>query len=273
VPAPRRPLSPEQALIRLYRAEAQRLRIQLRSALASEAIGTAVYRKRQLEEVRRQLAALGQRTRATPIELVAAGYDRGARIVDIAASRPVMTGYAFSGVHQRPAMVIADNIASRIEGARQLVGRRVEDVFRQAGLEAIGQGIIGGEARRETSKALVERLVKEGVTGFVDARGAQWQLDTYAEMAVRTTTREAVSAGTANRMRETGQQLITISYHATRCEICGPYEGNTYALPGEEVDGYDTIDQLPPFHPNCLHVATPAGANIDALLAELGVSR
>lgn len=271
MPAAHRPLTPEQALIRLHRAAAQRLRIQLRTALQSQAIGTAVYRKRQLEEVQRQLAALGQRTRRTPIELVAAGYDRGARIVDIAANRQASAAYAFSGAHQHPAEVLADNIASRVTGARQLVGRRVDDVFREAALQSVGQGVLAGETRRETSAALVDRLVKEGVTGFVDRRGAQWQLDTYAEMVARTTTREAVSAGTANRMRETGQQLITISFHMTRCEICGPYEGNTYALPGEEVDGYETIDQLPPFHPNCLHVATPAGANMDALLAELGV--
>jgi hypothetical protein len=123
------------------------------------------------------------------------------------------------------------------------------------------------------SRAIADRLVSEGVTdaltGRVDLGGRRWQLDVYAEMVARTTTREAMSLGTDRRMRELGEELVTISAHADACIICQPYQGNTYALPDLVVEGYDTIDQLPPFHPNCRHVATPAAGTAERFLRAL----
>lgn len=272
-------MTPEQQLIVLYRQAAKRLRVQMQADLRDENIGSLIWRRRRLQAINVELAALGQRTRTAPIDAVAAAYDRGAGIVEIVAGRAtvrdVVSGkvsYAFVGSHRRPALILADNLTSRLEDARVMVGRRVEDVYRRAGLQAVAEGVAGGQTRRETSRALERRLVRDGVTGFVDRRGAQWQLDTYAEMVARTTTREAMSAGTAQRMRETGQQLVHIPSHNTDCEICQAYEGQTWALPGETVDGYDTIDQLPPFHPRCLHVAAPASENLSAMLSRLGVA-
>jgi hypothetical protein len=115
------------------------------------------------------------------------------------------------------------------------VGRRTEDAFRRAGLKQSAQGIAAGETRKAVSEALARALVEDGVTdaltGFVDKAGRRWSLDTYSNMVVRTTTREAATHG--------------------------------------QTDGYDVIDQLPPFHPNCRHVATPASENLDAFEAAL----
>jgi hypothetical protein len=269
----------EQQLIQLYRQAAKRLRVQIQADLRDDRIGSLVWRRRRLLAVQAELRALGQRTRAMPIDVVAAGYDRGAGIADVVAGRAtvadVVTGkvsYAFVGAHRRPALILADNIVSRLDGARVVVGRRVEDVYRRAGVEAVAEGVASGQTRRETSRALERRLIRDGVTGFVDRRGAQWQLDTYAEMVARTTTREAMSAGTRGRMTETGQDLVTISAHGADDELCGPREGVTYSITGQ-TPGYPvmTDDDWPPFHPLCLHVATPATENMDALLAALGV--
>lgn len=270
-------LTAEQHLIRQYRQAAKRLRQQMIADLRDERIGTFVYRRRQLEAIRRDLTRLGQRTRLASIEAIAAGYDRGAAIADVVSGRitagEVATArYAFSGTHARPARVLAENMAGRLDQARAFVGRRVDDVYRRAALETVTQGVIAGDTRRDVARALERRLVRDGATGFVDRAGRQWQLDTYAEMVARTTTREAMSAGTQQRMAETGQQLITISDHSTDTDICQKYEGKTFALPGQTVEGYDTIDQLPPFHPRCLHVATPAADNLEALLRQLGVA-
>jgi hypothetical protein len=87
-------------------------------------------------------------------------------------------------------------------------------------------------------------------------------------MVVRTTTREAATHGTINRLLERGDDLITISEHPDPAEVCVPYAGQTFSLSGQ-TDGYDVIDQLPPFHPNCRHVATPASENLDAFEAAL----
>jgi hypothetical protein len=269
-------VTPEQQLIRLYRETATRLRAQIRADLTDGRIGTAIYRRRQLQAIRRELAALGRRTRATPIELVAAGYDRGAALVDVAMGRigireALNARYTFSGTHARAALVIARNLAGRVDDARELVGRRADDVYRQAALEIVGQGITAGDTRRDVSAALERRLIHDGVTGFVDRRGARWQLDTYAEMVARTTTREAMTAGTEARMIETGQDLITISAHGTECDICKQFEGKTYSISGD-TPGYPRLVARPPFHPRCLHYATPAAANLEQVLRDLGIA-
>lgn len=265
------PLTAEQQLIRLYRAAATQLRKQIRDDLRDGRIGSAVWRQRQVRAIRQQLEQLGERTRATPVEIIATGYDRGAQIVDRIAGRAGAVAYAFHGAHRRPALALAENLAHGLDGARAVVGRRVEDVYRRAALEVVGTNVAASATRRETSAALERRLIRDGVTGFVDRRGAQWQMDTYVEMVTRTTTREAMTEGTRRRMLETDQDLVTISTHGTEDDLCQQYEGNTYSLTGK-TPGYDVLDQAPPFHPRCLHVMTPAAENLDAMLRGLGVA-
>lgn len=240
-------------------------------AMESGNIGTAVYRRRQLDAVHRELNALGVRTRRLSIDVVADAYARSVLATDVAAGR--VTGeVAFSATHPRTAAVLADNLANRLDGALVVVGRRTDDAFRRVALEEVGRGVAAGEERRLVSAAIERRLVDEGVTdaltGFVDRAGRRWQLDVYTRMVARTTTREAVTAGTRNRMAETGQDLVTISDHSTDTEICKAYEGQTFSLTGATA-GYDVLDQEPPFHPNCLHVMTPAEGNFDAYIAAL----
>lgn len=267
------PISPEQALVRIYAQAARRLRAQIRAALASGNIGTAVYRSRQLEAVQRELRALDQRTRRLSIDIARQAYVRGAIAVDVATGTEVAAGFRFGTQAHRLAVAIgAQNIAGRARSAAALVGRRTDDAFRRIGLEETTRGVGAGEERRLVGRAIERRLIDEGVTdaltGFVDARGARWQLDTYAEMVARTTTRELVTAGTRARMQETAQDIITISSHSPTCEICAGYDGNTYSMNGQ-TPGLDVIDQLPPFHPNCLHVVTPGEGNADAFIAAL----
>jgi hypothetical protein len=92
-----------------------------------------------------------------------------------------------------------------------------------------------------------------------DGKARNYQLGKYAEMVIRTTSREAQSAATAQTMLKTGMDLVTISEHKDTDgpDVCNVYEGNTYSLTGSS-DEYPVLDQWPPFHPNCRHVMTPA---------------
>jgi hypothetical protein len=264
-------VTPEQALIQAYRRAAARIRAQIHADLRADRLGSAVWRSRQLEAVQRELRQLGIRTQRFPLEAVVHDYVRGARFAEIAAELQGAQGaasIAFAGTHREAAVTIAQNLALRLGDARDLVGRNAADVYRRAALEAIGEGTAAGGTRREISATLARELERDGVTGFVDRRGARWGLDTYSEMATRTTTREAMSAGTRNRMLETGQDLVTISSHGTTTEICIPYEGETFSISGK-TEGYDVLDTWPPFHPNCLHVATPGGADLQDTLDQL----
>jgi len=256
----------EQALIRIYRQAAARLRRQIAADLANDRIGTATYRSQQLASIQRELNALGQRTRALAQPASITEYLRGVRWVEL-NTPPALQQIAFSGTHRRAAETLAHNLSGRLQLTTTVVGRRVEDVYRHVGLEVVSEGVVEGATRREVSAQLRQQLIRDGVTdattGFIDAAGRRWPLDTYAEMAVRTGTREAMSAGMENRLAETGEDLVTISDHNTECEICKPYEGETFSISGN-TPGYDVLPEWPPFHPNCMHYATPGSGDLEA---------
>lgn len=256
----------------IYRDAQRRLEALITEALERRAAGTAAYRQAQLEAVRRELARAGQAARPAAARAIAIAYSVGARAADQALGNPAIR---FSGVHRDAISVLADNLVTKLGQAEANIGRRTADAFRTASLRETAAGIATGSARREVSDQLEQRIVREGITdaltGFVDKGGRRWPLDTYTEMVARTTTREAVSWGTATRLREAGDDLVTITEHADACTLCLDYEGQTYSLSGD-TEGYDVLDQLPPFHPNCRHVLTPAAANFEAFETSLGLA-
>lgn len=260
---------------------------------------TLAYRTRQLGEARAVLAELERLgPRAAPA-IVNRAYGSAIFAVDsVTVARNARLASRFGGIHQRAVKVLADNMAATLEQAAQtaghsvehvferasalergippaafpFVGRRVNDPWRRVALDTLGEGIVTLDTRKQISAALARNLVAQGVsdalTGFVDRAGRRWGLGTYAAMVTRTTTREATSRAAANRMAEHGLDLVTVSSHGGTCEICADYDGNTYSLSGQD-DRYEPLDELPPWHPNCVHVITPAGSNLDDYEAAL----
>lgn len=269
---------------------------------------TQAYRERQLAAARQVLAELRDAApRVAPV-MVTRAYGSAVVAVDrvtLGSSHGDVSGALqgrFGGIHQRSVAVLAGNLrasleaaavhamtatehvfarANELEGALPargvagigFIGRRKDDAWRRVALEQLAEGTVSLETRRQISRRLVGELVAQGVadaaTGFVDGAGRRWALDTYAEMATRTTTREATSRAAMNRMSEHGIELVTVSSHPHIADECTPYDGQTFAMPGTDVDGYDELDELPPFHPNCAHVLTPGAGNLEAFEREL----
>lgn len=268
---------------------------------------TAAYRQRQLAGARAILADIqANGARLGPVA-VARAYTAGIVAVDNVLdshglARPEVLGQ-FGGIHQRQIGVMAANLdrtlnqaatragenlttvfdrADAIAGALDptdtplrgvpFIGRRLDDPYRRAALEVLGESTISLETRRQASRQLVARLISDGttdaLTGFVDRAGRRWPLPVYAEMVARTTTREAASRAAATRMTEHGQDLATISSHPHQADLCSPYDGQTFSLSGRDPD-HPRLDRLPPFHPRCRHVLTPASAGLDEYEAEL----
>lgn len=254
------------ALAAIFRNAEAALSLLVAESLTRGNLGTARYRTNQLRKVRGLLDGLLARAIPESTSLVAHAYIQGGQAVDLLSPTP---GFAssFSGIHQEAVDVLADNLANALGEAVRTVGRRVDDIFRRQGLAAVAQGLATGSSRRDVSQTLVDLLTKQGTTSFVDKGGRSWGLSTYAEMVARTTTREAVSLGTTNRMLEHDQDLVRISSHPHDPDVCDRYDGKTFSLTGR--DGAPKLDRLPPFHPNCRHVIAPAPADMAAMTARL----
>lgn len=257
---------------------------------------THAYRERQLQQARIVLAHLREHTeRYVPI-VTGRAYRAGAFAVDRTVTDAARLIGTFGGIHVGALEVIATNLTDRVtdsltrvgnniesvfdrasalergELPAEFIGRRVADPYRDAALREVGTGLVAGDTRRQVSESLMRRLVTEGttdaLTGFVTRTGARLPLDVYTSMVARTTTREAVTVATGNRLQEAGLDLVTISSHAHKSDECTPYDGKTFSLSGTHPT-YPLLDRRPPFHGNCLHVMTPASVDLDEWEAEL----
>lgn len=257
----------EEELLALYvRAERVIVR-KINAALATGAKGTAAYFENQSRSVERELERL--QLQAAPLErsVSASAYSIGVAAVEATVNR----AEAFSNVHGAAVDVVAANLAGRLRHAEEFVGRMVNDTFRRIGLEQTGLALASGLDARSQRIAIERELRRNGITAFIDRRGRRWTLSNYARMVTRTTTREAATAGTTNRLREVGLDLVTISTHPGSCPICKPYQGKTYSISGYSRN-YPHATVLPPIHPNCRHVVYPARASFEDFEAALGLA-
>ena len=141
------------------------------------------------------------------------------------------------------------------------VGRTVRDNIRQVGLEMVANKIATGQTVREVKKAIINKLIDEGVGGVVTKNGRTINLASYAETVARSTTREATNTATLNQLKDSGYDLVKISSHASKCGICAVYEGRVYSMSGNDSRfpklsiAFSGVHMN--IHPNCRHVLVP----------------
>jgi hypothetical protein len=243
-------LSEADRLARLYMEAEREILLQIDRAMARG--NDLRYLRSMLDNVQAILENLLTGNRQWCEEAIPRVYIEAAKFAD------EMVGKAaggFGAIHQQAVQVLAENTFNRLESVRQVIGRRAEDWYRQYALETTRQSIIGYKTWKQVATDFRDRLRTEGITGFQDARGRNWNMKTYAEMVARTTTMEAHLTGTANRLLEHGYDLVRISSHAGSCEKCAPWQGKVLSLTGK-TPGYPTLEDARAdglFHPNRRH--------------------
>jgi len=273
-------------LARSFEQAQRTIMAQLKAAVQSGNVFKAAERRMQLAAVVATLDQLGAAVQPEVRRVVADAFNEGANKVtqQIGAQvgREPLVPATFNGVSIEAITQLQVAAVDRINAANRLVGRRVEDFYAQAGRRAAVRRLLGADGSAQTAaKNLradmlknpeVQKLFKDGVTGFEDRAGKKWALQTYSEMVVRTTTREAVVQGQLLRMASHGVNLGRISTHSSACKLCAPYQGVLFSLDGTvtEYQGESVADQsslpMPPFHPNCRHTVEPVVSEFDSFL-------
>lgn len=141
---------------------------------------------------------------------------------------------SFAGVHRTAVELLADNLSADLSEATALVGRRVQDVYREIALQTTARMKATGTLARQGARDMRDELVARGLTGFVDGAGRQWRLDDYADMTIRTTVIEAGNLGRVNQLADTGHDLVRMTEHHPTCEICAVYQGRVYSVSGND---------------------------------------
>lgn len=251
------------ALIEVYLTAEQALMRQIERSIASGQLGSIAYRRAQLAQIQGLLTELQAATVPQAVALLRASYRDGLRIGAVAG-----VNGSFGGIHSEAVNVLADSLSTRLGQGVANIGRQADDVFRREGLRLSALQLAEGSTRVEASKGMADALVRQGTSTFVDKAGRDWGLARYTEMVMRTTTREAVSEGTKNRLIEGGLDLVTWDATGEACPVCTPLDGVTYSLTGA-TPGYDVIEDMPPLHPNCECLLTPSNTTLKELEAAL----
>lgn len=149
------------------------------------------------------------------------------------------------------------------------VVRSVDDMYRRVVAQASAGTLTGAATRLQDAQQALDQFARRGIAGFVDTAGKNWSLQSYTEMATRTTTAQAAVAGHLDRLEDAGMTLVVVSNSSRECELCRPWEGKvlsrgplevlqrnarTGSLERVKVDGtlQDAI-RAGLMHPNCTH--------------------
>jgi hypothetical protein len=177
---------------------------------------------------------------------------------------------SFSLLNDRAIRIAADNLVQSLDGAitqfdtsvRGIIGRASNDIFRRETLQTVGEKLTEGLTTRQARARLAADLAERGIPAFVDSKGRPWNLKSYADMAIRTNTREAVTDAVEMRLEAEGQDLVMISKHSPTCGPCAGIQGKVYSLSGR-TPGYPRKTFKIPLHSNCGHVETPYSPKYD----------
>jgi hypothetical protein len=254
-----RPLAADLAdeLVATYAEIEQRLAVEmaarLRAGLDSPdwakdklaAIGSL--RKWTTATVRRLSAKTGQKT-ARALE---AAFERGGAeaLNEIAATKrgnKARRAQDLQGVRKALPGVdtlhtLTRSLVGRLEGTHLPILRWAEDAYRTVVAKtALVDVSLGLAARRAASQRAWSELLAQGVTGFTDKAGRNWNLATYVEMATRTGAAQAAVEGHMAQLGKLGVDLVIVSNAPQECIRCRPWEGKVLSRGGPA--GRRTVD-------------------------------
>ncbi|MBS4207453.1 phage minor capsid protein [Bacillus sp. FJAT-50079] len=173
----------------------------------------------------------------------------------------------------------------------QFMSVQAKRIIRENAKELLTAMIEDGTSQKKIKKELKEKLLKSGVSSFVDAGRKDWTIERYSDMLIRTKSRILYNQGTMNRLREYQENsdtynenldLIQISNHGAS-DWCSLYEDKVFSISGKS-EIYPSIETLPnqgfpTLHPNCKHVFLPyisslrgKGETVDKKYQSLSIS-
>ena len=90
---------------------------------------------------------------------------------------------------------------------------------------AAGEVITGVSTWNQAVKTSVNKMVENGLTGFVDHGGHHWSPEAYVAMDVRTTTFNTAREAVWERNEDYGNDLYQVSSHNGARPLCYPWQG------------------------------------------------
>ena len=281
-------MSTQKKLIETYQ-KAQKKLVEI--IKRKQAYGSAAaYERSLLRQIQKELKKLKKSSKALVEQLIKENYKTGLQnlIDDLLKDNTAPRLFnMFSELNISQIELITQNANIDLNKAINIVGRRVQDAVREAGVEATAEKLTTGQTIREMQKNLQDKLKQQNLTAVEYANGTKMPIEKYAETVARSTTAETQNKAKVIQGQDWGYDLVRFTEHSPTCGVCSMYQGRVYALTKEAANGkykgskgqalhfpylYDTalISGYSTIHPNCRHRLSvlPAGAYTAAEMEE-----
>lgn len=250
------------AIRRVYQeAETEMLRkVARRLERGIDAEGWAERKLQEISQLRRETEAEIRRlSRANPDirEAIEDAYTGGSgrAVRDMREAGRVGIATELTATNQQRVEAMTRATLGLLEQSQLRILRVTQDAYRGVIAQASEQVAAGVMTRREAAQVALNRFADAGISGFVDRAGRAWDLPSYAEMAVRSTTGQAAVQGHIDRLQENDEDTVIVSVSPEPCPLCDPWEGRTLSISGADPDR-PSVDEATAeglFHPNCTH--------------------
>lgn len=125
---------------------------------------------------------------------------------------------------------LAAELTLQVVSTHTQILRWTDDAYRTAVAAGNIDALLGVKTRRQATQSALDRLLANGVTGFVDRAGRRWNLASYVEMATRTGVAHAAVQGHLDRLGMAGRDLVIVSNAPQECLLCRPWEGKVLSI-------------------------------------------
>lgn len=133
-----------------------------------------------------------------------------------------------------------------LESTQQAYAATVSDIVnrmqRSQSILNIGTGevVSGVSSWNEALNHSVDKMIENGLTGFVDHGGHRWKPETYVAMDIRTTVYNTAREAVFERQEQYGSDLYQVSSHAGARPLCYPWQGKVIS----RTDNVRTVTDL-----------------------------
>ena len=88
-----------------------------------------------------------------------------------------------------------------------------------------GEVVTGVSSLNQAVRQSVQKMVENGITGFIDHGGHHWSPEAYVTMDIRTTMANTAREAVFERNEEYGNDLYQVSWHDGARPLCYPWQG------------------------------------------------
>lgn len=181
--------------------------------------------------------------------------------LDVEVSSPV----DFFRANERRLGALQTAIRNDMSDAKQAVLRMSDDVFRQTIYKAETFYSAGAATLWQAVDMASKDFLTRGLNCIEYSDGRRVNIASYAEMALRASSKKAYMVGEGRRSAEYGVTLCQVTQYNACSPTCQPWQGRNYIddvyAGGQTGDGdYPLLSQAIAgglFHPHCRHIKQP----------------